>query len=232
MLAQLKPDLAQGGWSLIEMMVGITVGMIVVAGASLMITQQLAEHRRLLLETQVQQDLRAAADLVLRELRRAGATRQSAAFVWAPAAAAPLLHNEYAKYTSINKGKNQVLYSYSIAKTADEEDNQIISKEQFGFQISNQTLQLHLGGSGWQQLTDPEVLLVTDFSIVAKPQVLAMAELCENPCAGLANCPPQLTVNFFEITISARAKHDAQVLRSLRVNSRMRNDQVSGVCPS
>ena len=60
------------GISLVELMVGIAVGMIVVAGASVMLVNQVNEHRRLMLETQVQQDLRASADLILRELRRAG----------------------------------------------------------------------------------------------------------------------------------------------------------------
>lgn len=224
-----KQARTQTGLSLIEMMVGITVGMIVVAGASLMMTQQLNEHRRLVLETQVQQDLRAASDLILRELRRAGSMRQSAQFVWAPGAAAPLESNAYGKLTKVNKDQNQVLYGYS-SNSPSTEDNQVIGKESFGFQVVNKVLQFSLGDNNWQPLTDPEVLLITNFSIVSKPQTLLLDELCEKPCAGAANCPPQLTVNYFEVTLSARAKHDAQVVRTLRVNSRTRNDEISGAC--
>ncbi|MBL0296208.1 MAG: hypothetical protein IPQ21_03185 [Betaproteobacteria bacterium] len=53
-------------------MVGITVGLFIVAAAAMLVTTQLGDNRRLLLETQVQQDLRATADIITRELRRAG----------------------------------------------------------------------------------------------------------------------------------------------------------------
>ncbi len=80
---------SQAGLSLVEMMVGIAVGLIVVAGASLMMTSQVTQNSRLLQETQIQQDLRAAADLMMRDLRRAGFSTNSANTVWAPGMAAP-----------------------------------------------------------------------------------------------------------------------------------------------
>lgn len=220
---------AQQGLSLIEMMVGITVGMIVVAGASLMMTQQLNEHRRLVLETQVQQDLRAAADLMLRELRRAGAMRQSAQFVWAPGSAAPLPVNDYAIRTRVNEDQNQVQYAYSTASAA-AEDNLAGNQELFGFRVSDKVLQFEFTNGNWQPLTDKEVLLVTNFSVILKPQLLPLPDLCEKPCGGLANCPPQLTINYFEITLSAQAKHDPQIVRTLKLKDRARNDAVTGVC--
>ena len=62
----------QRGLSLVEMMVGVAIGLLIVAAAALMVSSQLVENRRLMLETQVQQDLRAAMDILTRELRRAG----------------------------------------------------------------------------------------------------------------------------------------------------------------
>jgi len=63
---------AQQGLSLVELMVGITIGLFVVAAASLVVSNQLFDNRRLLLETQLQQDLRATMDIITRQLRRAG----------------------------------------------------------------------------------------------------------------------------------------------------------------
>ena len=60
------------GLSLVELMVGVAVGLFVVAAAALMASGQLSDNRRLLLETQLQQDLRATVDIVTRELRRTG----------------------------------------------------------------------------------------------------------------------------------------------------------------
>ena len=62
----------QRGMSIIEMLVGVVVGLLVVAGASKLMIDSFGENRRLLLETRVNQDLRAAADLIARDIRRAG----------------------------------------------------------------------------------------------------------------------------------------------------------------
>ena len=62
----------QQGASLVELLVGVAVGLFIVAGATLIVSTQLSENKRLLAETQLQQDLRAAADIMTRELRRSG----------------------------------------------------------------------------------------------------------------------------------------------------------------
>src|ERR1700712_1447509 len=103
---------SQSGLSLVEMMVGIAVGLIVVAGASLMMTSQVTQNSRLLQETQIQQDLRAAADLMLRDLRRAGYSSTASNGVWQPGAAAPTV-NVYAPTSPFLANDGQVLYAYS-----------------------------------------------------------------------------------------------------------------------
>ena len=60
------------GMSLVELMVGIAVGLLIVAAATCVLVSQLHDHRRLMLETQLQQDLRTASDIIVRELRRSG----------------------------------------------------------------------------------------------------------------------------------------------------------------
>jgi uncharacterized protein YneF (UPF0154 family) len=59
--------------SIVELMVGVAIGLLIVAAATLMMSGQLSENRRLLVEAQLQQDLRAAADIMTREIRRTGA---------------------------------------------------------------------------------------------------------------------------------------------------------------
>nr|WP_295083201.1 prepilin-type N-terminal cleavage/methylation domain-containing protein [uncultured Roseateles sp.] len=230
----------QRGLSLIEMMVGITVGMIVVAGASVMLTQQLAEHRRLVLETQIQQDLRAASDLILRELRRGGAHAVAERLVWAPGAgiAAPI-GNDYAKQTAVTATQNQVTYSYSShddragPNPLNPEDNLSANNERFGFRVSNQTLQFMLGNGNWQPLTDPQTLLITNFTIQQQSQSVSLIDSCENSTCppGSATCPPMMVVKRFDVSLTGKAAHDDQVQRTLKVSSRMRNDEITGACP-
>ena len=63
-------------------MVGVAIGLFVVAAASMLVVTQLSDNRRLTLETQVQQDLRASADIITRELRRAGHWGKARDGVW------------------------------------------------------------------------------------------------------------------------------------------------------
>lgn len=223
----------QGGLGLIELMVGITVGLIVVAGASVLMTNQVNEHRRLMLETQVQQDLRAVADLVLRDLRRSGYWALPQNGIWAPAAAGAA-SNPYT-FTTPQEAADAgsiVEYSYSSGKTDDEDGTRDDSTERFGFKRQDDILKFRVGNA-WQPLTDPGTLIVTDFTVNLAVQEVSLADACENPCpAGAADCPPHQQVRNFTIFLRGHAKHDAAVERTVRVTSRLRNDRIVGVCPA
>ncbi len=77
------------GLSLIEMLVGIVVGLFLVTGALRFFADYLDDNRRLLLETRINQDLRTVADLIVRDLRRAGYWSAPNSGVTAPAAPNP-----------------------------------------------------------------------------------------------------------------------------------------------
>jgi len=228
----------QRGLSLIEMMVGITVGMIVVAGASLMMTNQVAEHSRLMLETQVQQDLRAAGDLMLRDLRRAGFWATPDRGVWAPGMAAPASSPYAATSPAVDtQNGSQVTYSYSRADDyvlpipSTPEDDLIAVDEAFGFRLSNDVLQSLMSGT-WQPLTDPNTLTITGFSVNLRVQPVTLAGYCTNACpVGAANCPPEQHIRRIDIVLTGHAKHDAKVVRTINVSSRLRNDLIVGACP-
>ncbi len=222
---------AQRGFGLIEMMVGITVGLIVVAGASLMMVNQVNEHRRLMLETQVQQDLRAVADLVLRDLRRSGYWAAPQRGIWAPASDGPIT----TLYSDTTPGDpstvSEVLYSYS-RKSSTDENNTPDANESFGFKLQDDMLKLRLGGA-WQPLTDPGTLIVTAFNVTLNVQTVSLTGACEVDCpAGATNCPPVQQVRNFTVLLRGRATHDAAVVRTVRLVSRLRNDRIVGSCPA
>ena len=76
-------------------MVGVAIGLFVVAAATMLVATQLSDNRRLMLETQVQQDLRATADIIARELRRAGHWAKARDGVWYEGNAAAVRDNPY-----------------------------------------------------------------------------------------------------------------------------------------
>lgn len=218
----------QRGLSLVELLVGIAIGLFVVAGATMLVANQLGDNRRLLLETQIQQDLRAAADIIARDIRRSGYWGAAQAGVWyvgSPGVTA----NPYTTVTPTVSGAaaSAVTFDYSRGAV---ENNVVDAAEQSGFRLVNGVIQMRVGGN-WQPLTDDRTLRVTNFQVTLNAQQIVLS--CFMPCggAGLPACPTQ-TLREMAVLINGRAVNDPAVQRSVRSNVRLRNDVVSGACPT
>ena len=87
------------------------------------------------------------------------------------------------------------------------------------------------GAAAYQDLTDPAVTDVTEFTVEALPQA-AVALTCPAAC-GTAPLPacPTIQVRQYRITMRAQAVSDAAVRRALQSTVRLRNDLLSGACP-
>ena len=228
MLNTLHPDRQQGGiqrrlqrgLSLVELMVGISVGLFIVAAAATLTTTQLTSNRKLLLEVQLQQDLRATADIVTRELRRAGTITDVTSardFVWSPGtnwATEPGL----TAVTLVPGNSSTINYRYYRIPG---------ENGPFGFKLQDYAVWSELADAGWQQLTDRATMKVTRFEVTARPQppvVVACSKLC---AGGGKACWPRITVRSYSIDITAQSMTDEAVVRSVRSVVRMKNDLVS-----
>jgi prepilin peptidase dependent protein B len=220
----------QRGLSLVELMIGIAVGLFVLAGATFMLSNQLHDGRRLMLETQVQQDLRAAADIMVRELRRAGysPTAENSAWFRGTTGVAQ------SAYSAIEASESEVRFRYGT-----DSDNAVQSEEQFGFRLgANGAIEFRLGdgaGAGnWQPLTDPGTLVIDRFAITQNLQTVNLGRYCPKPCTSStpSACEPLQTIREYDIVIEGHAASDATVLRSLRAAVRPRNDVITGACPA
>ena len=235
---------SQRGLSLVELMVGITVGLFVVAAAATLVANQLSDNRRLLLETQVQQDLRATMDIITRQLRRAGAATPNN--VEAGIASSPVAcgaSNPFGTMAPVSTASSETTFSFYFDAS---------QQGPYGFKLENgivKTLMPRTGNTPvWQELTDPNTVVVTSFEIT--PRTVTSTELpCPKLCAqNLAvdpldvrrYCWPKLIVRSYVVDIQARAKSDPAVQRALRNDVRVRNDLVefngptatSPVCPA
>ena len=235
MRAELMPtSKRQRGLSLVELMVGIAVGLFIVAGTVTLATSQLSENRRVLLETQVQQDLRAAADIIARDLRRAGRQNDNDALlnVAQPLPVAQPAANPLAVVTIAGAAGNADLrFSYL----------QPSNVTQAGFQrnAGAGTIRMLIGGN-WQDLTDPNALNITTFDVVPDAGPTAPLRLpCPRLCPdGTENCWPTLQVRELQVTIAGQARSDPAVAHQVTTRVRLRNDALAfnggagaGVCP-
>jgi len=199
---------SQSGLSLVELMVGTALGLLLVAAAIRLLAAQWQEHRAATTELKLMQELDAAADLVARDLRRAGHWSDAAAGMAAAAASAPA--NPYAAMAPSAAASDAASFSYSRDTV---ENHRLDGNEQFGFRLRSGVIELQLGLGNWQALTDPATLRVTAFEIVPQLRRLSLLEHCPVECPGAA------------------AAADAAVERTSSRTVHVRNDAVSGHCP-
>lgn len=216
----------QRGFTLVELLVGLGLALLVLAAGMLLLSHQMREQRTLLVEARLMQDLRSAADLVARDLRRAGHWGDAGAGVWR-AAAAPAA-NPYAALAPAAAASDAAAYAYS----RDAVENQVLDgNEQFGLRLRKRAIELQLGAGNWQALTDVGVIEITAFTLTPVVETLDLGALCPTPCPpGSATCPPRQIVRSLDVAIAARSAADAAVVRSLVARVRLRNDALAGAC--
>ncbi|MBA3597806.1 MAG: prepilin-type N-terminal cleavage/methylation domain-containing protein [Methylibium sp.] len=220
----------QRGLSLVELLVGAALGLFLVGGAISLFVGNLDSSRRLLIEARVNQDLRTAADLIARDLRRAG--------YWAEAikgvAAAPMPNPHKAIAGTYGVADSEITYSFARNGNSSVENN-----EQFGFKLYRGAIRMRTDGTQWQSITDPDVITVTALEITASETPVALgdacAKVCPPPTGATYTCPdpPTLILRRYDILLQANAAGpgNAAITRQLRESVRVRNDQFAGECP-
>lgn len=216
----------QTGMSVVEFMVGVALGLLVVAATALMVSGQMVENRKLLLETQIQQDLRAATDIVTRELRRSSYFGGTTAQLWYEGRTAAITENAFGAITPSSGTVTEVNFAYR-RRSGDEGP--------YGYKLEGEAIKSMLG-TEWQVLTDTNVMRITGFSITVNP-----AEVYQLPCPklctdGTQDCWPELQMRTATVTLTGQSRTDTAVTRTLSTDVRLRNDWThfngAEVCPS
>jgi type II secretory pathway pseudopilin PulG len=219
--------LRQRGLSLVELMVGITIGLFIVAAAVTLTSNQLVDNRRLLLELQIQQDLRATMDIMTRQLRRAGA--------FMPGSQLYISLDGLGGLKSINSAvtpaaaiDSQTVFRF--VRNPDEDGP-------FGFRLdaTNGVVITDVGENNFQELTDRSTMRVRELvfdsrgTFVGDP--LPCPKLCPPP-GGATDCWPRMVMQRMIISITAEARNDPTIRRTLSSEVRVRNDWVRDNVPA
>jgi len=219
----------QYGLSLVELMVGITVGLFLIGGALSLFVSNIQNSRRLLVEARMNQDLRAAADLIARDLRRAGYWGNAVQGTIATGTGTATTANPYAAVAA-SAASSTITYNYS--QDAAENDT-LDDNEQFGFRLQNNVIQMRTAANtSWQAITDPNVLEVTALKIDDSGSTsIGMGSICSTTVLPGAANYPSITLRQYTVTITARAPGDSTITRQLRTGVKVRNDAYAGACP-
>jgi len=207
--------------SLVELMVGITIGLFVVAAGTLLAANQLIDNSRLLKETQLQQDMRAAMDTMTRQIRRAGVIGDGTAVNFIAADTAGTSGSFSSSQTMIElTGSSDIKLRGYFTRVID---------GRWGFFLNGNRimarLMFNLVEAVPAELTDPTAVKVTRFDIteVVRPgTVIPCPKLCID---GTRACWPRMNVRTYQLVMEAESPNDARVSRRVSSTVRVRNDQ-------
>jgi type II secretory pathway component PulJ len=219
----------QRGLSLVELMVGVAVGLFIVAGAAALTGTQLGENRKLIVETQLLQDLRATADIITRELRRAGYDAHPEFLVWSSSEPASSPRRSTRLGLQLDTvGGDKVAFSY------DRPGGGVLD---FGYLLTNGTIRFR-ADTVYQDLTDRNTIEITAFD-VTREAVHTEQLACPKLCSDLTQtCWPTVSVTDVTVSITGRSVIDPNFSRTVSSRLRVRNDGVkfnvspTEVCPS
>ena len=228
------------GVGIVELLVGLALGLFVVSGGLMLLAGLTDENRRLLLETRLTQDLRAASDLVTRDLRRAGYWDAAHTGVWYVGGPTVPPQNPYSRLSGSacadvpaldQTTTTEASQAICFAIQAGGDSNATVdANEQFGFDLDGGIIYLVVDGAARQPLTDPKTIFISDLVISPSSQVLDVSSFCKSGCTG-SSCP-QVVVREYEVLIKGHVPGDSSVSRFLRSNVRIRNDHFGGSCPA
>jgi len=208
------------GLSLVELMVGIAVGLFVVAAAVTLVTSQLTENRKLLLELQLQQDLRATMDIMTRQLRRAGAADPNGAQARIAADGVGGIKAGTTLGAVALVATDKVGFSF-VRNAAD--------FGPYGFMLSaDGVVKTQLSTMSPQDLTDKNTMKVTRLVFGPRNIVGAQPLPCPNLCPdGTTACWPRMHVQHLVLTIEAEARTEPTIKRTMSSEVRVRNDWIT-----
>lgn len=208
--------------SLVELLIGIVVGLFIVAGAVYFTVNFNAENRRLLLEARLTQDMRAAMDIVTRDIRRAGYWQNAASGVALYVAEAPSVSYQSTGFAALApaSGASAASVTYAYDKSA---SAAATAGDQSAFSLNSGVLTTTVGGSGAQPLTDTSTTIVTAFTVAHEDATVPVACSCATAC-------PLAHVRELTVTLSATSAIDPAIARTLKNRVRIRNDLQTGAC--
>jgi prepilin-type N-terminal cleavage/methylation domain-containing protein len=210
------PERRTHGYTLVEALVALAVGLLLAAAAIAFALAHVRELRALWIQGRVMHELRDAADVIELELRRAGHWRDAAATSWdagTPPAANP--HAALLPAGTAPAGAAQLSYSH------DGDDAPL------GLRLHDGAIEMLFAGGRWQALTDPGTVQVTHFTITPLQRDVPLGTLCARDTADA----PALAQRTLAVAIRGHATADRGIERSVQALVQVRNDVVAGACP-
>lgn len=208
----------QRGFTLVELMAGLAIGLAVVALALGLLAFQLQDTRRQLADLRLTHDLQTIAEVISRDLARAG-HRVPAGAAAVAGSADPAI--------ALAEGGDGLSIDYAATPAAG------TTPSRFGYRLRSGVVEMAFGGGRWQALSDATSMRVTRLEFTPDIRRIDLRDFCSRSCDA-GTCPYQLQRQV-RIRLQALATDQAPAaggaMREALVEARVRNDAVVGGCP-
>lgn len=234
----------QKGASLVELMVGMAIGLIIVAAAASVYVTTVRGGSDTLRSAKLNIELRGAMDIMVAEIRRAG-------YIWFDANTNLSTNPFMQANTNLTLvGSDCLLFAYDANG-----NNVADTSDQFGFKKNGSKVSMRFGGTApstsagcsiandsWESITDDNSIIVDTLNFAVTYQCLNAqtgAGSANQACAtgnAIYNAANAATVKSdlveirnVTITLVGHHKDDAQTRMSLSQSVRVRNDRIQTV---
>lgn len=215
----------QRGYLIIEMLVGLVVGIFVMAGTLSVFLHVSKASNENMRTARLNHELRTAMTLMVNDIRRAG--------FWNAAVSnlnAGVNNNPFMSTTTslrINAANNCILLAYDLNKNSTLPVlNDPNGDDRFGYRLINNKLQARpkqlatfdctVAETQWDNLIDPGLIEITAFTLTNTPVVI--------DADGAGPGTATLTQNIINLTVTGRLIQDIAVSRTFSETVRVRND--------
>lgn len=207
-----QKSFSQKGFSLIEMMVGLAIGLIIVGAAATVYVNSIRSGSDTLRSAKLNMELRGAMDIMVAEIRRAGHFNMATPST-----------NPFTQATTnlSNPSANCILFSYDAdgsgtTNTADffgfkSADSAVLMR--FGGTAPSTSAGCSVGSDSWERITDPNTVIVDTLTF-------AIAYQCLNAQTGLGSAaqPCSASNSVYDTAAAATSKSDLVEIRDVTIS--------------
>jgi prepilin peptidase dependent protein B len=222
----------QTGVSLLEILISLCVGLFIVATGFFAWSEQTRATQQLVLRAQLIQALRSTSQLMTRDLRRTQ--------YWSDAAEQAYIKTNAQGFEFTGQSKNPhtlnvtpeaTLLSYSTPQ--DDTTRNEGTTESFGYRLHQGVIEMQLGHSAWQSMTDPHTLTITRMDMTQTTHTTELHTLCAQNChflSSTAQCPPQYRAHTLQLHLEGHATRDPSLTEHLQTSIVLGNGSTLGEC--
>lgn len=216
------------GFSLVELMIAVVLGMIVIAGVIQVFVGSARSNTELLRMTRLEEELSAIMTLMSADIRRAGFNTAANN----PGNVGAGWVNDMAPV--LVTGDDCIRYIYDSEGNANAAD----INNRFGFRLNGSVIEMFTnqgdwtcgGANGWLPASSANVVTINDLEFALTEQCINATNNARTCAAGSALPGDTLvTTRFVDITLDGQLATDALVRRNLQESVRIRNDLITFV---